>query len=659
MIHPDFPFVDFAKGDVRARNNVVPIGEALAARENGAAVNSFVTVYRFPEAYVEHCRRFRSVSGYAGPCWADYLPIDIDRQNDLDDALRAARAVAFALHSHFELEPDQIRYFFSGAKGFHLLVPVPLMGNVQPSPHLPTAFRRMARSIAEMAGEQIDLKVYDVNRLFRLPNTQHPATRLWKVELTWDEFSRLDIEAIRQLARRPRDLKWQPHHLEPVDALAEFASKHLYEAEQDAKRPALSRLPSSGEGLASRIADVLSPYWTEGNRHTLALAFAGYAAKRSLPRETVLGVVALLAGGEEAEDRERAVSDTYDRIRAGLNVEGYSKLEELIDDDGLAVLKELLGDVPRRQDGAGHAAEAPETRISLSNVYDTERAGEAYWRQAKEMATRRVNMGVPTLDRLTRGLMPGTVTVVMAKARVGKSAFAQNVRRNIARNVRDGASVFFSLEMPVELVWERDAQYVFQLTGREIEEHMRDAEEDEARRWITQVSREIPRAYTVPQPGLSLADMEAYCRLVTDTFGHRIACVLIDYLSLVSAPGRDIYTSTTYVARGLKSFAKNIAAPVIMLAQVRRRGADGEKVDGSTPPTLEDVRDSGAVEEGADFVIGAWRPKIEAEYGDDTICFKLLKNRMGRAGVEVACRFDWRRLEIVELTPDPEPERYV
>lgn len=260
MKHPAYNLVDLAIGDVRKRNLVVPIEKALAARADRAIRNSYITVFRFPQEYLEHRKQFGSVSGYAGPAFADYLPIDIDRENDLDAARRAALKVAVTIHEMFGVREDQVRYYFSGAKGYHLLIPTVLMGDVKPSEHLPAAFRTMALGIAEMAEETIDSAIYDVNRLFRLPDTQHPKSGLFKVELTWEEFSTLDISAHRRLAEKPRGLTFAPHDLEPIDSLVEYFAKHMLDAEDGRTRSprGTSNSPLS-DGLAKRIALVLQP----------------------------------------------------------------------------------------------------------------------------------------------------------------------------------------------------------------------------------------------------------------------------------------------------------------------------------------------------------------------------------------------------------------
>lgn len=645
MRFPAYNLVDYARGDVRARNNVVEIREAITDSRDAGAHNSYITVYRFDRRYHEHVQRTGSVSGYGGPVFADYLPFDVDRDGDLAGAQRAAIKIAVTIHDVYDVRHDQLRYFFSGSKGYHILLPTSLMGSVEPSPHLPLAFRTMALGVADLAGETIDGKIYDANRLFRLADTQHAATRLWKVELTWAEFSELGGEQHRELAREPRHMKWLPHDLEPIDALAEYFAKHITEAEARPARIA-GRL---GDGIAKSLALALSASYSKGQRHQVVLAFAGYAAKRHLPREAALcAIEELAANDDELDDRLRAVEDTYDRVRQGSDVKGYSDLAALVAAEDLASLRDLLGD--KSAAIASAPAHVAPVRGSMEHVYDADRAGDAYLRYARELSHRRITTGIPSIDRRLRGLMPGTVTTLVAKARVGKSLFAQTVRRNVGRTVQEGCSVFFSLEMPIELVWERDAQFALEQQGLDIEHMMRDADEAVARRLIAQVSRTIPRSYTVTAPNLSLDEMAEYCALIAQQFGGPVVCAIVDYLSLVRSPGRDLYTSTSHAARSMKTFAKSLQAPVIMLSQVRRRGADGEKkVDGATPPSLDDARDSGAVEEGSDSVIGAWRPRLD-DREDDELHFRVLKNRLGRAGgSDIRCQVNWRKLELLEL----------
>lgn len=640
MQFPEFRWVDFAAGGVNHRNNIVEIREAVGSIRAGRnTLEAYITVFRFPDAYRSHAQEFKSVKGYAGTGYADYLPIDVDRAGDLPGALASTRRLAQVIHSQFELWPDQCRYFFSGSKGFHLMVPLALFG-AEPSEKLAGALRRIATDVGAMAGEKIDDKIYDLNRLFRLPNSQH-RSGLWKIELSWEEISTLTAEQITAKATGPRKFEWEPRDTEERAGLREVLENALRDS--GGKRAA----PVGGDRLEN-VVKILSPFYASPNRHALMLAFAGYAAKASIPREEILGVAERLGTDrDELRNLTGAVNDSFDRIRSGAPAEGYRGLSKILTAEALGELSLVIEGTRQTK----HAEpEQQEQRISHEHVYDSTRAGQAYREYVRKLTERRIGTGIPTIDRLTRGLMPGTVTMFLAKARVGKSLFAQNLRRHISRTVPSGMSIFFSLEMPIEIVWERDAQHVLGMSGHEVEKRLRFGGDDETDGIIATVAETTRNAYTVTAAPLSLDEIEKYCAMIqADVPARALSCVLIDYLSLVSSSGRDLYTATSMVARGLKPLAKRLGVPVVMLAQVRRQQSGGAKSDGTSAPSLEDGRDSGGIEEGADFVIGAYRPRLDDEALDDEICLKLLKNRLGKSGVDVRCRVNWRTLEIHEL----------
>src|SRR5690606_25958860 len=78
-----------------------------------------------------------------------------------------------------------------------------------------------------------------------------------------------------------------------------------------------------------------------------------------------------------------------------------------------------------------------------------------------------------------------------------------------------------------------------------------------------------------------------------------LALVLVDYLQLVRGAGRNRYEELRDVAYGLKALAKDMAVPVIALAQLNR---DVERRGDDKRPSIADLRDSGAIEEAADII---------------------------------------------------------
>lgn len=94
-------------------------------------------------------------------------------------------------------------------------------------------------------------------------------------------------------------------------------------------------VPRSGtslpEELAQQIVDVMRPRWTSPDRHLLALGLAGRLGKAGVPEEQALAIVVACADGdEELNDRIKAVGTSYDKVRSGQVVAGYTSLAKVL-----------------------------------------------------------------------------------------------------------------------------------------------------------------------------------------------------------------------------------------------------------------------------------------------------------------------------------------
>jgi replicative DNA helicase len=124
--------------------------------------------------------------------------------------------------------------------------------------------------------------------------------------------------------------------------------------------------------------------------------------------------------------------------------------------------------------------------------------------------------------------------------------------------------------------------------------------------------------------------------------------LLADYFGLLNLSGGDAYERASRAAIGLKQLAKQEKLAIIVASQLSRAGGNG-----SEPVALEMLRDSGVVEESADFILGAWRPEKQRDISPedyfaakDVLRVAILKNRKGGEGRDVDLKFqtDSRRL---------------
>ena len=159
---------------------------------------AYGTVFQYPHReYVAHVGRVGSPRGYDGPAACSRLVWDIDREADPAAALADARALArFVLGRYGEAG---FGVYWSGQKGYHLSLVAP--PGFHPLPHVPDVVKALCLAVARLAGVRVDGGVYDRQRLFRLPNSRHPYTGLYKRFLDPDDLFRLDAGRVRDAAR--------------------------------------------------------------------------------------------------------------------------------------------------------------------------------------------------------------------------------------------------------------------------------------------------------------------------------------------------------------------------------------------------------------------------------------------------------------------------
>ncbi|MDK2600642.1 hypothetical protein QO179_24420 [Bacillus stercoris] len=141
--------------------------------------------------------------------YADFY-LDFDAEDDFEKARQDALAsVTYLKQKSYNIPEAMIRIYFSGKKGIHLVVPAVAFG-VEPDKHLNEYYKVMAQSISEETKNgTLDLKIYDRRRLFRIANSRHADTGLYKIPLTYFELVMMSVDEIKELATMPRAVKYE------------------------------------------------------------------------------------------------------------------------------------------------------------------------------------------------------------------------------------------------------------------------------------------------------------------------------------------------------------------------------------------------------------------------------------------------------------------
>ena len=276
------------------------------------------------------------------------------------------------------------------------------------------------------------------------------------------------------------------------------------------------------------------------------------------------------------------------------------------------------------REGRGSAG-LREIRHVIQNVFDTMSEAAASGSKIPGLST-----GLPDLDNMILGLNKSELILIAARPGMGKTSIALNIALSVAMTQRKKVAVF-SLEMSREQLATRllsRASLVPStnlLTGQLSDQQWRDV----AAAANTLSASEI---LIDDNPTLTVSDMNAQCRMVKD-----LDLVVIDYLQLMQSAGSGHSWSNesrtqavSDISRMLKIMAKQLNVPVICLSQLSR--ANESRTD--KRPMLSDLRESGAIEQDADVVIGLYRDGYyNRECENPNLAEAIvLKNRKGQTG---------------------------
>lgn len=217
-------------------------------------------------------------------------------------------------------------------------------------------------------------------------------------------------------------------------------------------------------------------------------------------------------------------------------------------------------------------------------------------------------------DRLDGGLRGGELIVLGARPSMGKTAMGMNIVKHIALNEGKPCGVF-SMEMPDIQITRRLMSTVGKIRLDKVRRPERLSDFDWANVSQAVEKMRLTDISFVDQGGLNINQIRSKARSLARRKGQ-LGAIMLDYFSLIT--GTDPKIPRAYqlqeASMGLKSLAKELNCPVIVLQQVKR------DVEGRADqmPVMSDLKDSGSLEQDADAIIFVHRPaKADSKLGDE------------------------------------------
>ncbi len=244
-----------------------------------------------------------------------------------------------------------------------------------------------------------------------------------------------------------------------------------------------------------------------------------------------------------------------------------------------------------------------------------------------------VSSGFKDLDALMWGFQRQEMIILAARPSMGKTSLALNFAEAAAMPHRGEpvGVLVFSLEMSASQLALRMLCSRARVNMKLLRDGLLSKNGDEQNRLVA-TADEFSKApiFIDDSSALSIMQLRAKARRIHAR--HPLGFIVVDYLQLLSPTDGKMprEQQVAEASRGLKSLAKELNVPVLVLSQLNRSSEKENRT-----PKLADLRESGSIEQDADVVLMLARPRDADEkfqVAADSAELIVAKQRNGPVG---------------------------
>lgn len=573
----DFKFAEIAIGSKANRGKTYPCNSILDLDcfEKDYS-ETFSSVFVHSHEFVDYHDADGGKKGYAGKVKTDFIPFDFDYEPNQEKAFHEVVQLINYLLSEYQVYPEQLRLFFSGNKGFHLLLVSPEMARLSEEKifDIPTLTKAIALKVADQF-TTMDKVIYDTTRLFRLPNTKHGVTGLYKIPIT----ANIEFIKIKELAKNKIKCEFLP--------ITEF-SENKY----------ILKLIESCSKISSELINKSQWHYT-GN-------------------QLIDGIINGFPQGERNKGLFSLGRVFFSR---GIDIDVITPILQMVNSHNkMGLLENEVAAIAR---SCSKYPVIQESREPLTKDILTMKDAYGLWK-IQHSKTNETDFGYKLLNNSCRCFSDGEVFYIAARGGTGKTTLIMHIVKNIAKST--GAyGLLFSLEMQAARLFYRAG--VIDVSEKNIDGCSIDAanfclsNENEA----MAIAEKWKSLLIVDKDGLIIEQVEKYI-VIAREMRPSLSVIGIDYLGyLKDTRSGSTYEQVSRIAKEVKGLSKRQNIRIVVACQTSREGEDG-----TVPVRLNHMRDSGAIEESADYVLGMWKDATN----DKKLHCKILKCRNAEDGLE-------------------------
>ncbi len=235
--------------------------------------------------YNEHLDSMNAIS----PMYLDF-DMDAEKEGAYDELRFQCERVIHVLVNIWKIPASMIQLYFSGNKGFHVVVPYEVFG-LKPCQNINDVLKRAALFFkVQFSADTLDTAIYDRRRLFRLPNSINAKSGLYKVPITPRQLHEFSQEQMMEWAKEPKEVPFTVPRYIP-EAAQQFTNiVRIKETHREKPKKKLE-IPKDKQKMLPCVDHILRTSISKGSRNRTMVALASSIMQAGYTQEETQEII--------------------------------------------------------------------------------------------------------------------------------------------------------------------------------------------------------------------------------------------------------------------------------------------------------------------------------------------------------------------------------
>lgn len=565
--------------------------------------------------------------------FTDKIWFDFDNKENIESAKADAITTIDNMQTH-GINPDHVEIYFSGNKGFGLVVNVDR--ELTTSDVYNVCVNKFATDKDGVTLKSLDSSLYDAPQIFRIPGTKHQTSGLYKVPLTYKQLKEFTVDEIKSRASNldniVEDFSWKRCKLPLFPKKENKSNVALNDEILD-----LSTKPNDWKNCKWSI---LQGNFKSGERHNALLVLAATCKGMGFDIDTTYYMCksAVKKQAKRTNQEDFSKDELYkDIIENSVFKDGWTGGTYSCKKEGwLQKYCQSLG-----KSSCKHDTIDRETPIKLYEAKD------GFIDFVKNIEENTIKTGIEILDK-TMPLTTGNNCLIVGAAGSGKTALMLEILENTSKG--GILTVAASLDMHRNRFFEKTIYRVSNLTRDQVYSKIKNNDFNDL---MDKVKDKYKNVWFYDRSGPTVDDLKAYIMKVQEIEGKKVKLVVVDYFERINADRSDETAASKEIAGKLQDLVNDFNICLITMVQPNKFGIMG----GPDQPikNYTSIKGSSFLYQSARSIISIWRPFYtpETKELDKYMQMAILKNDLGELDL---FNFNWhgRTGKITNMTEEQE-----